>query len=64
MLPGRDFGRVHVAAKFGGDDGTARFAMRGSDANAAEEGLEGKLRFEIGVEGLEGDESVCSASMG
>ena len=30
--------------------------MSGSDPDAAEERLEGKLRFEIGVEGLEGDE--------
>lgn len=52
----RDFGSVHIAAEFGGDDGAASFAVGGSDADATEEGLERKLRFEVGVESLESDE--------
>ncbi len=55
-VAGRDFGGVHVAAKFGGNDGAACFTMSRSNADAAEKRLERKLRFEIGVQGLKGDE--------
>src|SRR5208282_3614216 len=48
------FGGIHVAAEFGGDDGTASFALGGGDADAAEERMQRNLHGEIGVVGLEG----------
>ena len=62
-VAGGDFGRVHVATEFSRDDGAARFTMSGSDADAAEERLERKLRFEIGVEAWK-VMTCLSASMG
>jgi hypothetical protein len=59
-VAGRDFGRVHIATKFGGDDGAAGFTMSGSYADATEKRLQRKLRFEIRVEGLKGDELFVS----
>ena len=59
-VAGRHFGSVHIATEFSGNDGAAGFAMSGSYADATEERLERKLRFEIGIEGLKGDELfVC-----
>ena len=41
------FGRVHVAAEFGGNDGAAGFAVGGSDADAAEKRVQRNFHFVI-----------------
>src|SRR5215468_1981291 len=43
----RDFGRIHVATEFGGNDATARFAVGRCDTDTAKEGFQRKLRPEI-----------------
>src|SRR5208282_2120234 len=43
------FGRVHVAAEFRGDHGTAGLTIGGSDSDAAEERMHGNLDGEIGI---------------
>src|SRR4029077_16317461 len=47
-------GRVHVAAKFGGDQRTAGLAISWGNADASEERMYGNLHREVGVERLEG----------
>ncbi len=48
------FGRIHVAAEFGGDDGAASLTFGGRDADAAEERMQRNLHGEIGVVCLKG----------
>src|SRR5262249_994611 len=49
-----DFGCVHVAAEFGWDNRAARFAIRGSDTDAAQERMEREAHLEIRIERLKG----------
>ena len=43
-----------MPAELRGNDRAARFAIRGSHANATEEGMHGNLHGKIGVDGFEG----------
>ena len=52
-VSGRDFGSVHVAAKFRRNDRAAGFAIGGSDSDTAKKRVEREFYFEVGVERLE-----------
>ena len=48
----RNFWRVHIAAKFRGNDGAASFAICGGHANAPQKRVQRKAYFETGIESL------------